>query len=536
MLSTTVEIPVRVAAQQSVDLSIEHKLGAADQRKWTFLLIAITTAYLYASLFSFSGTPYFRAGDETFFWTYACRLLSGQTFLKDFHQFTPPGTDLLYAAAFRAFGVGVRTTNWIILWLGVAVALVVYSCAQSILPKYWAALASFVSVVLVYGDRMDATHHWFSSLANLLAVLCILPRRTPKRIAAAGVLLALAAFCTQTRGAAGLLACCAALWFEWKNRKISGRTLRVHLALLCGSTAVVWLSLSWRFIMQAGFSNYWQSQVVYLPRGADIAPGFLIPPFSWSPHPFAILMLLNRIVIYLILISTAPLTATLCLRRRFDSARNTTALFLLSCLGVFQLLEVATALNWNRMAGVAIPSTILAVFLLSCVKEPIRSYSFVACWIIFLSLVVVQIVSIHRQHYSLVDLPTGPALLQKEDAEEVNWLVHHTHPQDFFFEVAMTRLYAPLNLRNPTPVDVLTRNGSTLPVWVTEVIEGLEQSKARYVLWSERSGLGEVNRMHTVQNDHLDPFRSYLQSRYTPVKMFTNGDQIWERRSGLVEP
>ena len=506
------------------------RLGRRNQHKWLLLVLATTVCYLYVSLFSLSGTPYFRTGDQSYFWTYASRLLSGQIFLKDFHQFTPPGTDLIYAAVFHSFGVSLHTINWTIVSLGVALAFATYCCARSILPPSRAALAALLFVVLIYGDRMDATHHWFSSLANLFAIAFLLPRRTAGRIVAAGIFLAFAAFCTQTRGAAGLIACSATFCFEWKNRQISARTLGSRMALLLGVTLAAWLALSWHFIAQAGLANYWHEQVLYLQNDANFPTGFLVPPFTWSAHPQALITLLDRIAIYLLLLLVCPWVAYLCLRRRSEAPANSTALFLLSSLGTLEMLEVVTALNWNRMAAAAVPSIILAVYLVGSGKAERRRVVVASLWLILATLVLAKTIPIQLHHYSQVNLPTGPALLQNEDAEEVLWLVHHTNPADFFFEAANTRLYAPLDLRNPTPVDVLTTTKITLPYWATEVVQGLEQSRTRYILWSEHSGIGSVKQMHTTPHDHLDPLRSYIQTKYARIQIFANGDEIWERR------
>ena len=520
----------RETGEFTANRPLHSEVGAADQRKWLLLILATTVCYLYVSLFSLYGIPYFRTGDEDFFWTYACRLLSGQIFLKDFHQFTPPGTDLIYAAVFRFFGASLSTINWTIVSLGVALAFATYRCARSILPPSKSALPALLCVVLIYGDRLDATHHWFSSLADLLAIGFLLRPRTTRRIAAADIFLAFAAFCTQTRGAAGLIACCATFCFEWENRQISARTLGSRMALLCSVTLAVWLALSWHFIAQAGLANYWHAQVVYLPAGANFPVGFLVPPFAWSAHPVALITLLERIAIYLLLLLVCPWVLTLCLRRRSEASGNSTALFLLSSLGTLEMLEVVTALNWNRMAAVAIPSIILAIFLLDSGKAERRKVVVASSWLILATLVLAKTIPIQLRHYTQMNLPAGPALVQNEDAEEVLWLVHHTDPGDSFFEVANTRLYTLLDLRNPTPVDVLTRTEVTLPGWVTEVVQGLEQSRTHYILWSEHSGIGSVKQMHRTPHDHLDPLRSYMQTKYARVQIFANGDEIWERR------
>src|ERR1700733_6711395 len=89
-------------AEPSSDLIV----NGAPYSRWFLLVLGAATCFLFTALFSLSGIPYFRTGDEDFFWTYASRMLSGQVFLKDFHQFTPPGTDIVYAAFFRLSSVG----------------------------------------------------------------------------------------------------------------------------------------------------------------------------------------------------------------------------------------------------------------------------------------------------------------------------------------------------------------------------------------------------------------------------------------------
>src|SRR6202043_907934 len=103
---------------------------------------------------------------------------------------------------------------------GVAVAVVCFVCARRIMRDHLAALAGLACVVVLYGDRMDATHHWFSSLANLLAVVLLMRGNSWLRIAGAAALIAMAASFTQTAGPVGLLACCASLWWDKRNGRL----------------------------------------------------------------------------------------------------------------------------------------------------------------------------------------------------------------------------------------------------------------------------------------------------------------------------
>jgi hypothetical protein len=496
--------------------------------KWLFLVVVCSFGYLYTSLFSFAGIPMFRTGDEDFFWTYACRLLSGQVFLKDFHQFTPPGTDLAYAAVFHLFGASMRSINWTVLLLGVVLGVVVFLSAQVVMRAEMAALAALLCVVLLFGDRMDATHHWFSSVANLLAILVLLTGRSYLRIVVAGCLIGVAAFCTQTAGVMGLIACLVGLCWEKRIGGISSRVLWSRLGMLLASTACSWLLLSWRFIAGAGLSNYWYSQVSYLPKSTAFPSGFLLPPFHLATYPRGWIALGDHIVVYVFILLVCPWVASLCWRRRPDTSRNSVALVLLASLGILQTLEVITMLNWNRMAAVAMPSAILFAWLISRRHSASRPIA-IGCWCVVCAIILVQAGATQFHHYALVKLPTGSALFQNDEAEEAEWLVEHTRPGDCCFEVADTRLYVPLGLRNPTTVDVLSAADWTLPRWVDESIAGLEACQVQYILWEPRAGIGTVEQRKQAPTDHLDPMRAYIQQDFKRTQVFRDGSAIWMR-------
>lgn len=157
------------------------------------------------------------------------------------------------------------------------------------------------------------------------------------------------------------------------------------------------------------------------------------------------------------------------MRRKTEILESSVPLVLLAALGVGQALEVITMLNANRMAAVAMPGVILFVWSIRQSKViP------VAAWCLTGVLMIGQAAATQMHRYVLIKLPTGEVNFQASDAEEVGWLVAHTRPGDSFFEVANTRFYAPLELRNSTSVDVLGVTDITLPGWVDEVVEGLK--------------------------------------------------------------
>jgi hypothetical protein len=498
---------------------------------WTGIASAVAFSYSYLMLFSLFGIPLFRTGDEAFFWTYGWRMLQGQVFLRDFHQFTPPGTDLVYETVFRFFGSGMQSINWTLVGLGVALTVVCFFAALPVVRIELAALAAVLCFLFLYADRFDGTHHWFSSLANLLAVIVLSPALIFRRIAAAGFLLAVAAFFTQTAGVMGLLACCVGLlWERWATQGAWSLTLR-RVGLLWSTTLGVWLLFAGPFIWHAGFVNTWRAQVAYLPRDANFPNGFLLFPFSRPVNLHGWISGGDHLVVYLVFLFVCPYVLSLCMRRKAEIIESPVPLVLLAALGVGQALEVITMLNANRMAAVAMPAVILFVWNIRRSKMVP-----VVAWCLTGVLMIGQVAAAQLHQYVLIKLPTGEVNFQASDAEEIGWLVAHTRPGDSFFEVANTRFYAPMELRNPTPVDVLGLTDITLPRWVDEVAEGLDKGKVQYIVWKSQTGRWAISGDNYGPSDHLGRLRRYMREHYARAVLFENGEEVWKRDDGTDHP
>jgi hypothetical protein len=424
----------------------------------------------------------------------------------------------------------VHTINWTILFLGLILGVVCFLNARAIMRADMAALAALSCVVLLYGDRLDLTHHWFSSLANLVAILILIHGRSLRDIALAACLIGIALFFTQSGGFMGLLACCLGLWWEKRADRGSLTHLGPRLATFLGVTFVVWLALSWRFIAGAGPVNYLHMQILYLPRDVNFPTGFLVPHFTVSFYPHAIAQLANRLVMYLLLVLVCPTVAILCARGKVVPGEHSMAIVLLTSLGILQTLEVIFMLNWNRMAAVAMPSVILFVWLINqwpAARRPVV----IGCWCALGAMIALQCGVMQFHRYPRVNLPTGSTFFQTNEAEAAAWLSLHTHPADYILEVATTRYYVPLELRNPSPVDMLGATDLTLREWVDEVRAGLRAHQVRYILWEPHAGIGTVAIRHTAPGDHLDPLRDYLEQNFRRTETFANGGEIWERVS-----
>jgi 4-amino-4-deoxy-L-arabinose transferase-like glycosyltransferase len=117
------------------------------------ILLLIASSYLYVNLFTLSHVPIFLFGDQTFFWVYAQRILHGERIYQDFFQFTPPGTDLIYLAAFHLFGVHIWVTNLVVLLLGLSLSYLCFNLAARLMDRHLALLASTIFLVLIYDLR-----------------------------------------------------------------------------------------------------------------------------------------------------------------------------------------------------------------------------------------------------------------------------------------------------------------------------------------------------------------------------------------------
>src|SRR5207245_9270339 len=79
-----------------------------------------TTFFLFLLLFTPFRAAIFLPGDASLHLLNAQRMLRGQVIYRDFFQFTPPGTELVYLSLFRLFGPRVWIPNFMLLLLGLS--------------------------------------------------------------------------------------------------------------------------------------------------------------------------------------------------------------------------------------------------------------------------------------------------------------------------------------------------------------------------------------------------------------------------------
>jgi len=502
------------------------------EKRWftLVLLLAGAAAYLYLNLFILPGTPALLSGDQIFFWMNGQRMLHGELPYLDFFQFTPPGTDLVYFAVFKTLGPRIWVVDTVVLLLGVALCWVCFEIAVKLMHGSLAVLATLLFLTLIYSRLLNATHHWFSVLAIMTAVVVLMRGTDAHRLGWAGALLGLASFFTQTHAVVALFAILLFL----KNSSVPSRSgqsfWRMERTLLAGFFIAL-LSLNAYFIARVGVGRLVYCQVYYVLRVMVHRPETALlgmpEPQAWRTVPG--ISLVYEYGQYAFVYAMLPVTYALALarswRRRGSTTLEQSEVALLAITGSFLLFELIFSLNWLRLYAVSMPGVVLLVWLLGQNFKR-RRYVLAAVWIGVACLAGQRVWSTQRHDYVRAQLPGGQCATSVAQYERLTWIMQHTHPGDFLFDADSPGVYIPLGLRNPVFLD--TAATMLNPEWAKRAVQQLDAKQVRYVLWTKRFNYPVDPRRPGTE--HIAPLRSYLHANYQLVHVFPDGEEAWERR------
>jgi hypothetical protein len=492
------------------------------------ILLSSSAAYLSLNLFVLPRTPVLLSGDQVFFWMNGQRMLYGELPYLDFFQFTPPGADLVYFANFKAFGPRIWVVNAVVLLLGVALCWVCFEIARKLMHRSLAILATLLFLTLIYSRLLNATHHWFSVLAIMMAVAILMQRTDPRRLTMAGALLGIASFFTQTHAIVVLIAISLFLKSGTAPSQPGQSFWRNERALLAGFF-VAFLSLNAYFIVRVGAARLLYCQVYYLMRVMVHKPETALlgipEPQSWGAVGLTSLIYDYGQIVFVY--AMLPVTYVLALGRSWrkpdNSALAKPEVALLAIAGSSLLGELIFSLNWLRLYTVSMAGIILFIWLLN-VKP--RRHFVTAVWILVACLAVQRVWSTQRHDYVLTELPPGKCATDAAEDEKLTWIMRQTKPGDFLFEAGWPGVYIPLQLRNPVFLDTA---GTTLnPEWDKRAVQQLEAKQVRYVFWTGRLDY-PINPRHPG-TANIVPLRAYLHANYRRVRVFPDGEEAWERK------
>jgi hypothetical protein len=498
----------------------------------TILMVCFAFAACYFRFFVFLHVPLLPSGDAPGFVSDGARIVAGQLPYRDFFEMLPPGMPLTYALLVKTFGL----YNWIppltMACLAAVTAFLMTLISARLMQGFLVFLPALLFTGFILLGSADATHHWFSTILILMAVLALLDEATTIRIIVAGICCGTAACFTQSKGFTALLAFMTYLiWQAWHENARAGEYWRRCL-ILCAAALTVFVAVNWYFVASAGLSRWFYCLVTY-PLRYYPAPAInnwrvIFYDFqnhkstsSWIAFPFVYCTVPASYIAFLVFMRR---------RRRQLSTRTRDRLMLLALIGVAMFLAIASAPSLKRLSSVSPPAMILLAWFFDAPGR-IATVLRATLGTLAAALAIAMAVRVQAGSVSCLDLPAGRTAFTDPSAlEEYTWVRAHTHPGQFFW--GMPPFYVPFHLKNPATIAGYDASEYTRPEDVSALIQALQQHQVTMMIM-----VSGVKYQLTVKrpSNHLGPLVAYLHGNYRLTKTFVNGDEVWERADTVPE-
>ena len=453
------------------------------------------------------------------------RIVAGQLPYRDYFQIVPPGTDFAYALLIRVFGLHTWTPHIMMAALSAVATLLITLISMRVLRGFSVVLPGLFLVGFLLLMSLDGTHHWFSTVAGLSALLVLLGGTTLPRIAAAGALCGVTACFTQTKGAAVLVG--FAVYLAWKASRDgeSSRTWIRQCSTLAGAAAVTFGAANVYFISIVGIRRWVYCVIVYplryYPSPALNNWRVVLYDFGWH-------QVMSKWIAYPFLYATVPLACIVFLmttRRRWkDQTEPWPELVLIAVTGIFMFLAIASSPSAKRLGSVGPPAMVSLAWLL-CRPGTITRLLRMGLAIGSIGMAIAMPVRVQMFWQGFLDLPAGrTAFHDKLQYEEYRWVLEHTHPGQYFLGMPM---HLPFHLLSPSANDGFDTSEYTRPEQVTALVKALDTHPAPLIILPSSK---KYPRRTGLPSDHLGPFRDYLCRNYTFTRSFATGDELWERK------
>jgi hypothetical protein len=483
-------------------------------------------AACYFRSFAFPNVPFVVWGDQIGYFNAGSRIAAGQLPYRDYFQILPVGTDLTYAFLIKWFGFQLWIPNFVMACLIATAAILITLISLRILRGSVVFLPGLLLAGLILPVAADATHHWFSTIAVLAAVLVLMDGTTLPRVAAAGALCGLAACFTQTKGALGLAALGLYLAVGLRQRAPLATERWKAGFLLCGGAAAVFALVNAYFIGAAGFRQ-WLFCVVTYPARYYSVPSLnnwhaLIYEFR-APHGTSnwmslIFMYATVPLVYIVFAAVA--------RRQWGpgSDESRRRVMLVALAGFAMFIGIASEPSGKRLATVTPLALVLLAWLLDRPGK-VADYSKKVLAVIAILLAVVPPVRLQARQHPYLELPAGrAAFFDPAQSQEYRWLLDHTRPGQYFY--GMPPYFSAFHLVNPAAIEGFHPSDYTRPEQVAALVEALKTHPVPLmVLRQSRSYLFVPD----SEQNHLGPFRDYVSRNYRMAKTFPSGDEMWEK-------
>jgi len=505
----------------------DSRVGERPAMMIAALLALFTFTVCFFRSFIFPHVPILPGGDQIGFVDNGSRIAAGQLPYRDYFEVVPVGTDLVYALFIRWFGLYTWIPGLVMALLAAAAVILSTLIAARLLRGSIIALPGLLLTGFVLLGSLDATHHWFSTVAALAAMLVILDGITLPRVAASGGLCGVAACFTQSKGIAVFAAFVAyIMWQGWRQGTPTGQWVR-KCVVLCGAAATVFVLANAYFIWAAGLRQWLFCLLVYPLRYYPAPDGnnWRVVLSDFRSHPG-----LGRWISFPFVYATVPLVYVifaLVMHRRWrkDPDQPYNWLLLLAATGFAMFLAIAPSPSVKRLSTVSPPAMILLAWLLDRPGKTARRLK-TALGVLAVATAIAAPVYNQRRWHAYLDLPAGrTAFLDSVPYEEYRWTLRHTHPGQPFF--GNSTMYLSLRLENPAPIEGFDFSEYTRPEHVRALVQGLEKHRTPLMILPSTKALVSTD----PPPGHLGPFRDYLLHDYHLTRTFPSGNEAWEREN-----
>jgi hypothetical protein len=507
-------------------------------RSMIVISICGAIAFLYLRTFLFPAVPFVVTGDQILFFARAVRMVHGQVLYRDFFELVTPGTDLLYAAAFRLFGIHAWIMQAWAICTGLALFCIITLIARKIARGPLILLPAWLFLVFDFNSGLDLTHHWYSTLAAIATVAVLTDKVNLSRIFAAGVLCGIATLFTQTQGLTTVIAIIAYLLWRHRSETRESSILTQIAVLLLPFTVVLSCVLGY-YIYKAGIRTIIFDLVTFAPKFMSTATvnqprAYLdqiqsyYDQFLQAHRPANILALVPVVFIY-VLVPYIYIVGLIQIwrQRKVMPATLQQSLVLIHLVGLALFLAVASGPRYFRLCTVAPPAILICTWFLG---QQSTGWKITRNLLWCLAVVFAILLPLKRQvqWHATLDLPIGrTAFSDVSIYREYQSVAQRTHPSEFFFNEAGLCLY--LSLDNPTASEFVTYDEFTRPEQITTAVDELQNHPPHLIV------LLPEEMISSPIHDHTSRLRQFIHGNYNLVQTFSFDhasfkEQLWEHR------
>ena len=521
-------------------ISRPNTANAPSRRRQLALLAFLSgiAVCLYRLLFVYPLVPYEMGVDSPLLLAASLRMWWGQSLYLDFVHHIAPGSCDLYYALFRLFGPKAWIPSAALWCLGVGFAAVGIWAAGYFVRGWMKYVPALLFIAIPFRTRLDATHHWFSSLFVLGAATVLLKERKQLRLVAAGVLCAVASWFTQSRGEITIGSLVLFLLWEYANGHHDRRKFLKAVALLLASFCAAFGLLMGHHFWTAGVSNVINQTYVFVARYAR----FYRPHDNFDKYWYwddlmnytgfrskRLLVIGLRVFMYLLIPAIYLLAGVrlIFVERKWRNS-GSAPIVLFTLVGSFSFLLIARSPGLYRLSYDSMFAFILLSWYLAANKPgrlAIRGFA--------VGMAVLLAYFCHSSKVTILNLPAGQ-IAYRADPEYLDierWLSSNTRPGDYVYQPFWGSFYFSYQLQNPTPIPSVSNTRAVPPEDLSQVVRCLGKNPVHYIIWGE-----QLNSSYDdLGADYLIPLRAFMRD-YRLVHTFGDGRQLWRNDSVASSP